>query len=169
MHQSTTTSLSQIIWPRWESRQFLTVETLLPVTFGYSLSWEAVVMRQLRWKRLWWRSLIRSHKGTSMGPSRSYSNDTISVLQPEEITSKGTRVSCVYNQYKCPYEESGNLFNDPRLYIISSQDILHCYWVLLGNEKKKRLKLYQCLNAKYQFLQYKQFRIFHLYLIENKK
>ncbi len=44
------------------------VQTLLPVTFGYSLSSEAVVMRQLRrWKRLWRRSLTRSHKRTSMG------------------------------------------------------------------------------------------------------
>ena len=63
MHQSTTPSLSQTIWPRWASRQFLAlpiVQTLLPVTFGYSLSSEAVVMRQLRrWKRLWWRSLTR--------------------------------------------------------------------------------------------------------------
>ena len=48
MHQSTTPSLSQTIWPRWESRQFLTipiVQTLLPVTFAYFLSSEAVVMR----------------------------------------------------------------------------------------------------------------------------
>ena len=71
MHQSTTPSLSQTIWPRWASWQFLTlpiVETLLPVTFGYSLSSEAVVMRQLsRWMRLWWRSLTHSHKRTSMG------------------------------------------------------------------------------------------------------
>ena len=57
MHQSTTPSLSQTIWPRWASRQLLTlpiVQTLLPVTFAYSLSLEAiVVMRQLRrWKRL---------------------------------------------------------------------------------------------------------------------
>ena len=60
---------------RWASRQFLTVpivQTLLPVTFGYSLSSEAVVMRQLRrWKMLWWRSLTHSHKRTSMGPFRS--------------------------------------------------------------------------------------------------
>ena len=38
MHQSTTPSLS---WPRWVSRQFLTIpiiQTLLPVTFAYSLS-----------------------------------------------------------------------------------------------------------------------------------
>ena len=27
-------------------------------------------------------------------------------IAAEEITSKGTRVSCVYYQYKCPYEES---------------------------------------------------------------
>ena len=53
------------------------VQTLLPVTFGYSLSSEAVVMRQLRrWKRLWRRSLTCSHKRTSMGPSRSYWNGT---------------------------------------------------------------------------------------------
>ena len=66
MHQSTTPSLSQTIWARWASRQFLSlpiVQTLLPVTFGYSLSSEAVVMRQLRrWKRLWRRSLTRLHK-----------------------------------------------------------------------------------------------------------
>ena len=41
MHQSTTPSLSQTIWPRWASRQSHTLpidQTLLPVTFGYSLS-----------------------------------------------------------------------------------------------------------------------------------
>ena len=74
------------------------VQTLLPVTFAYSLSSEAVVMRQLRtWKRLWRGSLTRSHKRTSMGPSKSCWNST-SVLQPEEITSKETRVSCVCYQ-----------------------------------------------------------------------
>ena len=43
-----------LIWPRWASRQFHTlpiVHTLLPVTFAYSLSSEAVVMRQLRDER----------------------------------------------------------------------------------------------------------------------
>ena len=55
------------------SRQFLTVpivQTLLPVTFRYCLSSETFVIRQLRrWKRLWRRSLTRSHKRTSMAPS----------------------------------------------------------------------------------------------------
>ena len=82
-------------------RQFLTlpiVQTWLPVTFVYSLSSEAVVLRQLkRWKRLCRRWLTRSHKRTSMGSSRSYWNDT-SALQLEDITSKGTWVSCVYYQ-----------------------------------------------------------------------
>ena len=63
------------IWSRWASRQFLTVpiiQTLLLVTFGYPRSSEAVVMRHMkRWKRLWRRSLTRSHKRTSMGPFRS--------------------------------------------------------------------------------------------------
>ena len=40
-----------------------------------------------------------------MGLSRNCWNST-SALQPEEITSKGTRVSCVYYQQKCPYEKS---------------------------------------------------------------
>ena len=99
MDQSTTPSFSQTIWPRWASRQFFIlpiVQTLLPVTFGYSLSSEAVVMRQLRrWKRLWRRSLTRSHKRTFLEPPRSCWNGRTSALQPEEITSKGTIVSYV--------------------------------------------------------------------------
>ena len=87
-------------------RQFLSlpiVKTLLPVTFGYSLSTrttlEAVVMRQLRrWKRLWRRSLALSHQRTSMGPSGSCWNHITYVWQPKEITSKGTRVLCVWYQ-----------------------------------------------------------------------
>ena len=101
MYQSTTPSLSQTIWPRWASRQFLSlpiVQTLLPVTFVYSLSSEAIVMRQFRWKMLWRSSLTRSHKRTSMGPCRSFLNGTISALQPEVSTSKGTRISWVYYQ-----------------------------------------------------------------------
>ena len=92
----------QTIWPKWASRQFLSfpiVQTLLPVTSAYSLSSGAVVMRQLRrWKRLWRRSLTRSHKRTSMGPSRSCWNGPTSALQPEEINLKGTWVSCVCYQ-----------------------------------------------------------------------
>ena len=101
IHQSTTPSLSQTIWPTWASRQLLTLpilQTLLSVIFGYSLSSEAVVMRQLRrWKRLWQRSLTPLLKRTFMGPSSSCWNVT-SASQPEEITLKRTRVSSVYYQ-----------------------------------------------------------------------
>ena len=93
MHQSTIPSLSQTIWPRWSSRQFLSlpiVQALLPVTFGYSLSSEAVVMRQLRrWKRLWRRSLTRSRLSTSIGPSRSGWKSTTSALHPKRLFRRG--------------------------------------------------------------------------------
>ena len=102
MMATETKTLTSTIWPRLASRQFLSfpiVQTLLPVTFGYSLSSETAVMRQLRrWKRLWRRSLTRSHKRTSMGPCRCCWNSTTSALQPEEITSKRTSVSWVYFQ-----------------------------------------------------------------------
>ena len=56
---------SQTIWPRLASTQFLIlpiVEILSPVTFAYSLTSDAVVMRQMRrWKKLWRRSLTRSN------------------------------------------------------------------------------------------------------------
>ena len=107
MHQSTTPSLSQTIWPRWAPRQFLSlpiVQTLLPVTFGYSLSSEAVVMRQLkRWKRLWRRSLTRSHLKTAMEPFRSCWDGTTSALQPEYLYSinKSTHMNKVWKLIVC--------------------------------------------------------------------
>ena len=52
-----------------------------------------------------------------MGPSRSCWNGTTSALQLEESTSKGTRVSCVLSIKVLIRKKSGNLFNDPRIYI----------------------------------------------------
>ena len=81
---------------------------LVPCDFTYPINSETVVMRQWRrWKRLRRRSLTRSHKRTSMGPPRGCWNGRTSALQPEEeITSKETRVSCVYYQWKCPNKKS---------------------------------------------------------------
>ena len=148
VHQSTTPSLSQTIWPRWASRQFFSlskVQTLARVTFGYSLSSKAVVMRQLRrWKRLWRRSLTRSYKRTSMRPSRSCWNGTTSALKPEEISSKGTRVSCFLSIKVSIRKKFGNLSYSPRIsgillfYFSVSLDIKveknsnSCYWFCLG-------------------------------------
>ena len=105
MHQSTTPSLSQTIWPRWASRQFLSlpiVQTLLPVTFGYSLSTEAVVMRQLRrWSRQWRRSLTRSHAHTHFHCSR------------RRLLRRWLKFHvCTINK-SAHTKKSGNLFNDP--------------------------------------------------------
>ena len=143
MHQSTTPSLSQTIWARWASRQFLTlliVQTLLPVTFGYSLSSEAVVMRQLRkGKRLWRGSLTRSQKRTSMGPSRSCWYGTTRALQSEEITSKGTWGDCVYYQWKYPYGKSLETFRMHLVHhILNSPLDRLCLpkWFVYKNSKK---------------------------------
>ena len=106
----------QTIWAWWASRQFLRlpiVETLLPVTFGYSLSSEAVAMRQLgRWKTLWRRSLTRWHKRTSMGPSRSCWNGTTRDYFEGDLS-----FMCVLSIKVSIRKKSGNLFNDPRIYI----------------------------------------------------
>ena len=120
MNQSTTPSLSRTIWPRWASRQFISlpiVQTLLPVTFAYSLSSEAVVMRELRrWKRLWRRSLTLSHKRTSMGPSRSVG--TVQVYcSRSRLLRRGLEFHvCTINK-SAHTKMYGNLFNDPRIYI----------------------------------------------------
>ena len=113
MHQSTTPSLSQIIWPRWASRQFLTlpiVQTLLPVTFAYSLSSEAVVMRQMRrWKGLW-------QKRTSMGPSRSCWK---CIAAGGDYFEGDYNFMCVLSIKVPKRKKSANLFNHPR----NKQDI----------------------------------------------
>ena len=141
MHQSTTPSLSQTIWPRWTSREFvalLIVQNLLPVTLGYSLRSEAVVIRQLSWwKRLRRRSLTRSHKRISMGPWRSCWNGTTSALQPE-ITSKGTSFMCVLSIKVPILKKSGNLFN---IYIYIYMCVCVCAEVyLLGGKRENSIK-----------------------------
>ena len=96
MHQSTTPSLSLTIWPRWASRQFLSlpiVHDLAPCNF-----WLFPKLRGCRYetteemkRRLWRRSLTGSHKRTSMGTCRGCWNSRTSVLPAEEITSKWTK------------------------------------------------------------------------------
>ena len=100
---------------------------LLPVTFGYSLSSEAVVMRQLRrWKRLWRMSLTRTRKRTS----RSCWNGRTSALQPEEITPKGTSFMCVLSIKVAIRKKSGNLFNEPCIFIYICVCVCMCSWVI---------------------------------------
>ena len=97
MHQSTTPSLSETIWPRWASRQFVTlpiVQTLLPVTFGYSLRSEAD-----NWG--YERSCDEGHwhahtRGLPWGLLEVVVST--SALELKEITPKGTWVPSVYYQ-----------------------------------------------------------------------
>ena len=108
-NQSTTPSLSQTIWPRWALTQFF----YRPYSPDPA-SCDFVLFPKLRGCRY---EIIEEMKEavtkvidmltqrTSMRPSRSCWNGTTSALDAEEITSKGTRVSCVYYQWKCPYEK----------------------------------------------------------------
>ena len=107
MHQSTTPSLSQTIWPRWASTQSLTVpivQTLLPVIL--------VIPYAQRRLPLWdnWgdeRGCDEGHWHAHTGGHPWGLLEVVGMVQqPEEITSKGTKVSCVYYQWKSPYEKS---------------------------------------------------------------
>ena len=113
-------SLSQtIVWPRWASRQFLSlpiVQTLLPVTFSYSLSLQAVVMWQLR-------------KGCDEVHWHAYSRrlpwglaEVVGTVQQvhcsrRRLLGRGLEFHvCTINK-NAHTKKSGNLFNDLRIYI----------------------------------------------------
>ena len=120
MHQSSTLSLSHTFWPRWASRLFNIppiVQTFLPVTFGYSLSSDAIVMRQLRI----WRVCDEGHWHTHTHTHTQV--DFHGAFQLEEITLKGTWVSCAHTK------KVGNLFNDPRIYIYIYIYIYICIYI----------------------------------------
>ena len=123
------------------------------MTLGYSLSSEAVVMRQLRrWNRLWQRSLTRTNKWASMGPSRSCLNGTTSALQP-----MGPEFHvCTINK-SAHTKKSANLFNDPRIlvftYMNNSMDfyrqlLVSCrlYTTIIRQKKRFQINL---KNGKY--------------------
>ena len=135
MHQSTTPSLSQTIWPKWASRQFFTlliVQTLLPMTFAYSLSLEAVVMRQLRrWKRLWRRSFTHWHLRTSMGPSRSCWKDTSASRR--RLLRRGLEF------HVCTINKNAHTKKVWNLIVWTSYIYIYIYILLLANKKTQLL------------------------------
>ena len=114
MYQSTTPSLSQTIWPRWASRQLLSlpiVQTLLPVTFGYSLSSEAVVMRQLR------RGCNESHWHAHTRGLRWGLREVVGTVQQVHCSRKRL-LGRGLELHMCSINKSAhakNLFNDPRV------------------------------------------------------
>ena len=114
MHQSTTPSLSLTFWPRWASRQFPSrhiVQTLLPVTFGYSLSSEAVIMRQLRrWKSLW-----HAHtRGLPWGLPEVVGTVQVHCRRRRLLRRRLGFHACTINK-SAHTKKVWNLFNDPRI------------------------------------------------------
>ena len=90
---------------------------------GYSQSsrknLEAVVMRELwRWKRLWRRSLTRSHKRTFMGPSRSCCTQVHFCTQVhcsrKRLFLRELEFHVCTIKKSAHTKKSRNLFNDPR-------------------------------------------------------
>ena len=119
MHQPTTPSLSQTIWPKWASRQFFSlpiVQTLLLVTFGYSLSSEAVVMRQLR------RGCNESHWHAHTRGLRWGLREVVGTVQQvhcsrKRLLSRGLEFHvCTINKSAYTKKKSGNLLYAPHIY-----------------------------------------------------
>ena len=121
IHQSSTPSLSQNIWPRWASRQFVSlpiVQTLLPVTFVYTLSSEAVIMRQMRR----WKGCDEGHWHSHTSVLPCGLSEVIGSLQHvhwsrRRLLRRGLEFHmCTINK-SGHTKKSGNLFNDPRICI----------------------------------------------------
>ena len=139
MRQSTTPSLSQTIWARWAARQFLSlpiVKTLLPVTFGYSLSsrknLEAVVMKQLRkWKRLWQKVIdTLTQEDFQEAFQKLLEQYNKCIAAGGDYFEGDESFMCVLS-IKVPIQKkSGNLFNDPCIYVC----VCVCVIVLLSWE-----------------------------------
>ena len=88
---------------------------LAPCDFCLFLSSEAIVMRQLRrWKSLWQSSLTRSHKSTSMGPSRSCWNGTIRPWKPKRLLRSGPEFHVSTINKSAHTQKVWKLFNIPR-------------------------------------------------------
>ena len=109
---------------------------LLPGTFGYSLSSEAVVMRQLRrWKSLWRRSLTQENFHGALQKLLERYNKCIAA--GGDYLEGDNSFMCLLS-IKVPIrKKSGNLFHDSRTYylihIVMTIEVL----ILLSSETLK--------------------------------
>ena len=124
MHQSTTPSLSQTIWARWASTQFLglpIVETLLSVTFAF--------FHKLRGSR--YDAIEEMEEAATKVIDTLTQEDFHGAFQKwlerynKSIAAGGDYFEG-YESFMCELslkvpirKKSGNLFNDPRTFIIS--------------------------------------------------
>ena len=120
MHQSTTPSLSQTIWPRWTSRQLLTlpvVQTLLPVT------WLFPKLRGCHYEKIE-EMKVAVTKVIDTLTQEDFHGAFQKLLERYKCVAAGRdyfegdkSFMCVLS-IKVPIrKKSGNLFNDPRLCI----------------------------------------------------
>ena len=106
MHQFTTPSLSQTIWPSWASRQFFIVQILLPVTFGYPLSSK---------ENCHYETIEAVTKVIDTLTKKNYHGAFQKLLERYNkfIVTGGDYFMCVLS-IKVPIRKQyGNLFNDP--------------------------------------------------------
>ena len=152
MHQSITPSLSQTIWPRWVSRQFVTlpiVQTLLPVTFGYSLSSRYETIEEMK-------------EAVKMVIDKVTQEDVHEVFQEvlerhnKCIAAGGDYFVCTINKNGHTKNKSGNLFNDPRvyiyiyIYIYVCVCVCVCVWVCVFHFIRKFHFITKCYPAEKQ-------------------
>ena len=80
-HTQTLSNLFEPLQIKWEVHIFIKKSSCVFIIVSlWCCRWQYNKLRG--WKMLWRRSLTRSHKRTSMGPSRSCWNSTRSALQP---------------------------------------------------------------------------------------
>ena len=119
MHQSTTPSLSQTIWQRWASTQFLTfpiVQTLLAVTFAYSLScrYERIEEMKEAVTKGFDTLTQEDFHGTFQKLFERYNK----CLAAGGDYFEGDEIFMCALSIKVPIRKrSGDLFNDPRMYL----------------------------------------------------
>ena len=129
MHQYTTPSLSLTIWPRWSSRQFL-ILPIVPVTFGCSLSSQAVVVKQLK------EEMKEAVSKVIDTPTQEYFHAAFQKLLERYkcIAAGGDYFEGGLEFHVCTINKSayttksGNLFNDLRIYDLAlndSQGLMH--------------------------------------------
>ena len=138
----------QTISPRWTPKQFVTLpiaQILLTVTFGYSLSSEAVVMRQLRrWKRLWRRSLdTLTQKDFHGAFHKLLERYNTCIATGGDYFEGEYSFMCVLSIKRHIRKMSGNLLNDPR--------ILFCTYSRIPTEWKKKQSI-RSINKKTNYI-----------------
>ena len=140
-----------IIWPRWASREFLSlpiVQSLLPVTFGYSLSSEAIVWDNWGDERDCDEGHWHTHtRGLPCGLPEVIRTVRQVDCSWRRLLRRGLEFHvCTINK-STHTKKSGNLFNDPRMYVC-----MYVYSLCVSVCRHTRIYVCIFMNA-YKFFQ----------------